>query len=347
MKGRVTQLDGLRGVFAVLIIAHHHNAFPKSIFYDNFFVVNAGLYVDFFFVLSGYVIAKNYIDRINTSEEFFSFLKKRFIRLYPLLFFTEIVFLFFNVIGDRSTLKNVPMGTGYYINTITDTLTFMGSTPIFGSWIGLNYPSWSISSEMISYLIFGLVLLVFRKWKYITFGVISLLSIAFIINYGEYMLAYDYGFIRGILCFSAGIFTFKYLQNFKKSTTWAEFPYLMILLIALYIVHHWDLHLERLIFPVIFAAGIVVFSNSTGVITKFLNSKPIQFLGEISYSIYLNHAIVLILLNVLLFRYLKLPSNEIMILISLLASIAITIIYSKFTYQYVEKGIGNYLRKKW
>ena len=219
MKGRVTQLDGLRGVFAVLIIAHHHNAFPKSIFYDNFFVVNAGLYVDFFFVLSGYVIAKNYIDRINTSEEFFSFLKKRFIRLYPLLFFTEIVFLFFNVIGDRSTLKNVPMGTGYYINTITDTLTFMGSTPIFGSWIGLNYPSWSISSEMISYLIFGLVLLVFRKWKYITFGVISLLSIAFIINYGEYMLAYDYGFIRGILCFSAGIFTFKYLQNFKKSTT--------------------------------------------------------------------------------------------------------------------------------
>ncbi len=345
MKGRVEQLDGLRGVFAVLIIAHHHNAFPESIFYNNFFVVNAGLFVDFFFVLSGYVIAMNYMDRVNNFQELFSFLKKRFIRLYPLLVFTEMVFLLFNLIGDNTPFKNVPMNTAYYLNTVTDTLTFMGSTPVFGSWIGLNYPSWSISSEMISYWIFGLVLVTLPKRKLHAFFIIILLSVAFIVNFGEYMLAYDFGFIRGVLCFCAGIFTFIFLKNFHLKTNWAEIPFLFVLISSMYFVHHWELNLARLIFPILFAIGIVIFTNSTGILAKWLNSKPIQFLGKISYSIYLNHAIVLIGLNVILFRVLHLPVEEWMILISLLTSISLTILYSTFTYKYIEMGVGNYLKR--
>jgi peptidoglycan/LPS O-acetylase OafA/YrhL len=73
MKDRVEQLDGLRGIFAVLVIAHHHNAFKDSVFYNNFFVINANLFVDFFFVLSGFVIALNYVNRIHTSKDFLTF----------------------------------------------------------------------------------------------------------------------------------------------------------------------------------------------------------------------------------------------------------------------------------
>lgn len=78
MKGRVAQLDGLRGVFAVLILRTIIMLFLIPFFTIIFFVKNAGLFVDFFFVLSGFVIAKNYINRINSSVDFFNFLKAIF-----------------------------------------------------------------------------------------------------------------------------------------------------------------------------------------------------------------------------------------------------------------------------
>ena len=348
MKKRVEQLDGLRGIFSVMIIAHHHGAFKESIFYNNFFVINSSLFVDFFFVLSGFVIAMNYADRINTGSDFLSFMKKRFIRLYPLLLYTELVFLVGNMLGDHSSLKNVNTSSfTYYFWTVTDTLTFMGSTPIFGRWIGLNYPSWSISSEMISYVVFGLVIWFFPKFKYLVFGILVALSVLFIFDYGDYMLAYDYGFIRGVLSFCMGIFTYRFLKNRSFNLTFAEVPFLILLIGAMYITYHNSLNMWRLAFPLIFVIGIIIFTNSKGFVTNFLSSKPMQYLGKISYSIYLNHAIVLILINVVLFRFLKLPSTEPMVLFSLITSITVTLIYSNFTYEYIEKGIGNFLRKNW
>lgn len=347
MKGRVEQLDGLRGIFSVLVVAHHHNAFRDSIFYNNFFVINSDLFVDFFFVLSGFVIALNYFNRINTGGDFFQFLKKRIIRLYPLLFFTEIVFLIFNIAGDFSSYKNAGnLGWGYYLSTVTDTLTFMGSTPIFGSWIGLNYPAWSISAEMISYIVFGLVLWFIPKFKTLSFIVITILCGVFIIYRGEYLLAYDYGFIRGIFCFCLGIFTYEILNKRSFNLSVLEIPFLIFLVVGMYAVHHLDLNLWKLAFPFFFSVGVIIFCSSKGMVTKLLLTKPFQYLGKISYSIYLNHAIVLILLNVILFRIIKLPQTEPVIGLSLLISISITIIYSHFTYEWIENKFSKYLKNK-
>jgi peptidoglycan/LPS O-acetylase OafA/YrhL len=347
MKGRVEQLDGLRGIFALLVVAHHHNAFKDSIFYNNFFVKNSDLFVDFFFVLSGFVIALNYFNRIESKEDFFKFLKKRFVRLYPLLFFTEIVFLVFNIVGDFSDYKNVnDLGLGYYFSTVLDTLTFMGSTPVFGSWIGLNYPAWSISAEMISYVVFGLILLTFQQNRTKVFVITTIMCAVFIISKGNYMLAYDYGFIRGIFCFCLGIFTYNVLQNNTFHLSSMEIPFLIAVILAMYVVHHYHLNLWKIVFPFLFAVGVIIFCSSTGLVTKMLLTKPFQYLGRISYSIYLNHAIVLILLNVILFRVFKLPHTEPMIGLSLLISMVFTIIYSHFTYEWIEKRFSNYLRTK-
>jgi peptidoglycan/LPS O-acetylase OafA/YrhL len=348
MKNRVEQLDGLRGIFSIMVIAHHHNAFKESIFYNNFFVINSSLFVDFFFVLSGFVIAMNYLGKINAPADFGKFLKRRFIRLYPLLFYTEVVFILANLLGDQSTFKNVSnLSLSYYLLTAFDTLTFMGSTPIFGDWMSINYPAWSISSEMISYLIFGLVLLLARNYKMIAFAILTALSIAFIIWRGEYMLAYDYGFIRGLLCFCMGIFTFAFLRNRSLNLAILEIPFLIFLLAAMYVAHHAALNLWRLAFPLIFSTGIVIFASSAGIVSRMLSSKPFQYLGRISYSIYLNHAIVLILVNVLLFRLLKYTPTEPMVGFSLLISVSLTIFYSHFTYEMIEKRFSKFLRTKW
>ncbi|GGN00715.1 acyltransferase [Dyadobacter beijingensis] len=348
MKNRVEQLDGLRGIFAVLVIAHHHNAFKESILYNNFFVINASLFVDFFFVLSGFVIAFNYVDRIHSAGDFFTFLKKRFIRLFPLLFYTEVVFVIANLLGEHSPMKNVGgLGLTYYLYTSFDTLTFMGSSTVFGAWISNNYPSWSISAEMISYIVFGLVVLLLAKFKYGAFAVIGLASALFICSRGEYLLAYDYGYVRGLLCFALGIFTERILRKRNFQLSAFEIPFLLLMVAAMYIVHHWELNLWKLMFPFIFSVGIIIFASSTGIVTQILNSGPFQYLGKISYSIYLNHAIVLIFVNIILFRLLKLPETEMMFAISLTSSIGLTIFYSHFTYEFIEMRVGKFLRNNW
>jgi peptidoglycan/LPS O-acetylase OafA/YrhL len=346
MKGRVEQLDGLRGVFAVMVIAHHHNAFKNSIFYNNFFVINSSLFVDFFFVLSGFVIAMNYLDKIDNLRDFGQFLKKRLIRLYPLLLFTELLFIAGSFLGDFTVMKqsaNLPFE--YYWLTARDTLTFMGSTPVFGGWMSNNYPAWSISAEMIAYAVFGLVVLF--PFKNYLFGLIIVLSGAFIIHHGEYLLAYEFGFVRGLLCFFVGALTFVFLRGKKLNLTAFEWPFLIFLLLAMYVAHHAEFNLLKLVFPVIFSIGIVIFSSSQGMVTQMLLTKPVQFLGKISYSIYLNHAIVLIAVNVLLFRFLRLPSAEHWVGFSLFLSMGLTIVYSNYTYRYIEKGIGRFFTEKW
>jgi len=347
MKDRVEQLDGLRGIFSILVIAHHHNAFKDSVFYNNFFVINSSLFVDFFFVLSGFVIAMNYIGRIRTSGDFVIFMKKRFVRLYPLLFYTEVVFILANLAGEESSMKNAGnLGMEYYLSTALDTLTFMGSTPVFGSWMSINYPAWSISAEMVSYLFFGIVILLFPRLKYVCFAVLAIISALFIISRGEYLLAYDYGFVRGLLCFCVGIYTHLLLSKRRFHLSAFEIPFLIFLVMAMYFTHHWNLNLLKLAFPLIFSLGIVIFASSAGIVSQLLSSRPFQYVGKISYSIYLNHAIVLILVNVVLFRILKSPATEPMIGISLLASIVLTIFYSHFTYEFIEKRVGKFLRSK-
>jgi peptidoglycan/LPS O-acetylase OafA/YrhL len=347
MRDRVEQLDGLRGIFSILVIAHHHNAFRESIFYNNFFVLNSSLFVDFFFVLSGFVIAMNYIEKIHTTQDFASFIKKRFIRLYPLLFYTEVIFIIANLFGDQSSLKNATnLSLLYYLRSGLDTLTFMGSTPILGDWMGINYPAWSISSEMISYVVFGIVLLVTPSKKYLAFLLLSMACIVFIISKDEYMLVYDYGFVRGLLCFCVGIFTFAFLKNRAFQLTYLEIPFLILLVACMYATHHYEWNLIRLIFPVLFSMGIIIFANSSGIITRLLSSKPFQYLGKISYSIYLNHAIVLIFVNICIFRVLKAEPTETMIAFSLITSISLTIMYSHFTYEWIEMRFGKFLKKK-
>ena len=348
MKNRVEQLDGLRGIFSVMVIAHHHNAFKGSVFYDNFFVINSSLFVDFFFVLSGFVISINYLDSITSAKDLGQFLKKRFIRLYPLLLYTEVVFIIAGILGDFSPMKNaVNLPLEYYLVTARDTLTFMGSTPVFGIWMSNNYPAWSISAEMISYLAFGLIVFVFGNFKYYVFALVIALSGLFIVSNGEYLLAYDYGFVRGLLCFSVGIFTLLIYRRFTFNLTILEIPFLLLLVATMYVTHHAHLNLMKLIFPVIFSGGIIIFASSNGIVTRLLSSRPFQYLGRISYSIYLNHAIVLIMVNVVLFRFFKFVPNEPQIAFSLILSIAITIFYSHFTYDLIEKRAGKFLSAKW
>src|SRR5215469_8721063 len=79
---KILPLESLRGIAALCVALHHvHTQSPLT---ENAFIAHANLMVDLFFVLSGYVIAHSYVDRLTTVSAVVAFQRKRFWRLYPL-----------------------------------------------------------------------------------------------------------------------------------------------------------------------------------------------------------------------------------------------------------------------
>ena len=163
---RFHQLDGLRGLSSLMIIFYHfEKVYSPDWFYNFFFVRQGQIFVDVFFVMSGFVIALNY-QKINSLNFFIKFLKKRFLRLYPLLLFTAIFFLLFFIFRDY-LFKN---GYSYLFNfknsqikndllDFVETVFLTNSSPLLGNSIGVNSPSWSISAEILCYVLFGITTL--------------------------------------------------------------------------------------------------------------------------------------------------------------------------------------------
>src|SRR5438128_7978147 len=88
---RFEALDGWRGVCACFVILFHFHGY--SPLYSSGLVRNSYLFVDFFFVLSGFVISWNYAHRLDTPAGVMRFLVLRLGRVYPLHVFMLLCFV--------------------------------------------------------------------------------------------------------------------------------------------------------------------------------------------------------------------------------------------------------------
>lgn len=330
-----------------MVVLYHFeaNVIPQ-VLYDNFLIRQSYMFVDFFFVLSGFVIGINYFN-LNTFQLSKIFLKKRFIRLYPLLVYTVIVFLLVESIGPMffpDAFEN-SNSTTYNLKLTVDSLFFLNSTPIFGSDLGMNYPSWSISAEMISYGVYSLGLIWFRK-KVFTIFVVILTSLIFLIfNKIGFTVGGDFGFIRGLYSFFIGVLACKFYSRFRYNfCSIHELLSVMSIIFLLYAINIDISPSIRYLAPVTFGFFIYVFSMSKGFISAFLEKPFLILLGNISYSIYLNHAIIILVLPRLTFRYFELPRTNLNLSLVLILTLLVVIIYSWFTYKIVEKKGGKLLK---
>ena len=163
-KPRYEILDGLRGVAAVIVVLFHLlETYSKGVPYQ---LLNHGyLAVDFFFVLSGFVVGYAYDNRWANGMTFGSFCKRRIIRLQPMLIFGTIVgALLFYMQGDHPAFASI-MQTPWWIVVL---LTIIGCTvlPIPKAWDirgwaefnPLNGATWSLLWEYIANLLYGTIL---------------------------------------------------------------------------------------------------------------------------------------------------------------------------------------------
>lgn len=345
---RITQLDGLRGVAALMVLALH---FPikESFFTNNFLVRQSWLFVDFFFCLSGFIIATNYYFKINNWYDLKSYIFKRIARLLPLLYFTVGIYFIYEMVGLFLNLKVNPQPIVFYIKETLDSLTLLNSTTLLGSTQGMNPPSWSISAEMISYLVFGLGIIIFPKKKiYVSILTIFLCISLMILNDNYAFQNGDYGFVRGLLGFNLGVITYllSKIKNYK--TNFFEIPTLLILIYTLYFTFNNKnefSNIQYIVVPFIFSLNVYIFSLSSGFFSTILSSNIFQFFGKLSYSIYLNHYLILMIIYQIAFNFFEIEMIEPYISLVFLLSIIVVIVSSIFTHKYVENFIGTRLRK--
>ena len=181
---KYNQLESLRGLLAIAVTLIHVQ-FAVSILTDNFLIQgrSGGNWpVDFFFVLSGFVISYGYGDKINSKNSFYNFVIKRFRRLYPLHIVTLLAFVlielaryFVEVKYPGTIIRPAFEGSDYkaFVSNLFLTQAFTGDVNSF------NGPSWSISVEFYTYFIFGLICLIFKKrlFIYIFLFLLSLIKI--------------------------------------------------------------------------------------------------------------------------------------------------------------------------
>lgn len=350
------KLESLRGVAACFVILYHSpfNFSQEPLGFFN----NSYLFVDFFFILSGFVMSFAYGEKILQKLSFKKYIILRIGRIYPLHLFFLLVWLPYVLIKQYLYINGYG-GTDQF--DTSNFYTFFSNLFLIHS-MGLhndlswNFPSWSISTEFFAYIAFFLFThFLDRKKSIIIPLLISIACYIFIFNieYKNLDITYDYGFFRCLGAFYIGVFLFRLkLKNIKElPDKWILPLEIFSIILIIYTVSNSNNNTLFLILTIIsFALTIFIFSsNKSGFLGKILESTFMRRIGIQSYSIYMLLGIVwAIILNLFVYLF-KINPEETFGISSIVINIfviSIIIFLSKYTYLYIEKNIRDIVKKK-
>lgn len=293
MNQRFLVLDSFRGIAAICVVIFHMHIIG-SITELNFFR-GSSLFVEFFFVLSGFVLAHTYGFK---DVSFKRFIISRTFRLYPLHIFMFFIFVLLELgkliaYNYGFSFNNEPFSNSYSLKEVLPNLLFLQSWLPFTIPTSWNGPAWSLSVEYYMYIIFFFTLFIKSNLKYIVWFLFSFISFYIIINSFGVMSQV----IRGLSCFFAGALTYliyrKINLKFEKINTnlFSVVEFLLIFLI-IYIISYVEEY-KAIYASLIFLVIVFFFAFEKGVLSKILKASFFQLLGKLSYSIYMTHAAIL------------------------------------------------------
>jgi peptidoglycan/LPS O-acetylase OafA/YrhL len=285
---RFEALDSWRGLCACMVALFHFNVFSHV--QSARIVQNAYLFVDFFFVLSGFVIAANYQARLMQGFGSGRFLFLRLGRIYPLHLVTMALFIPIDMAKDGASLQLLRA-------VVTNVLLLHGAGVNSGLW--LNFPSWSISAEFIAYIVFALVTLWLGP-RMLPWIVIAIAGSAILVFVSPLRMdsTYDYGLARCLYGFALGVLCFHARERFpglgrplgRHAGTLIEGTAVLLLCLCLAML---DGHSAAAVAtPVLFAGLVLLFAREEGLVSRALKVRPLLLVGALSYSIYMVHAFV-------------------------------------------------------
>lgn len=311
-------LTSLRFVAAMLIVVlHARNYFQWGWLTSGTAALGHG--VSFFFVLSGFILTHVYSTKPMPS--YGSFMLSRFARLWPVHAFA-IIFLWLSVPAGSVTFEGVGMFNQWVVLGFNLALVH-SVVPILSYTFSWNAVSWSISTEMFFYLAFPFLLVNIERtwhWKLLGAAAVAAATILVLKRAGvpleggieqvtaEYA-TYPSPLVRGVeFCLGMGTWVVwsKYLRRLSlPAVAWTALE-IGVLALCVHQVHfaygpskYWTPDVWWMLFigPAgscfVFALAIAVFAMGQGWLARGLAWRPFVFLGEISFSIYMLHQILM------------------------------------------------------
>jgi len=306
-KGHYQILDGLRGVAAVLVVSFHiFEAHAPSRFGQ---IINHGyLAVDFFFLLSGFVVAYAYDDRWDKMTQW-DFYKRRIIRLQPMLIMGTIIGALLFYFQSSPTVFPLISGTPVWKMLLVMLLGFtLLPLPVSMDIRGwqemhpLDGPAWSLFFEYIANILYAVL---FRRFSKTVLAIFVFLFACMLVHYtvmgprgdviGGWSLnaeQLNIGFTRMLYPFFAGMLLSRWGKLIHvKGAFWVCTLLITVILCIPRIGDEHQLWMNGLYesFCIILMFPLIVAIGAGGTITSKRSEKVCTFLGEISYPIYITH----------------------------------------------------------
>ena len=318
-KPRYDILDGLRGVAAMMVLLYHVFNDAKSFFVwpapvNEFY--HGFLGVDFFFILSGFVMGYAYDNRLTPNPSpvdegkkmtFWGFVKRRFIRLHPMVVMGALLGLVAFIIqgctkwdGTEVGLEAVLWATllALFLIPAPSGMDVRGNTEAFP----LNGPHWSLFFEYLGSLLYGMLLhRLSTKWLrvWVACGIVSLATYALFQEDGG--VAYGWssepmnllgGALRMLYAYPMGLLMARMFR--KRTPEPLHGPVFLFCSVALVVLLGFPLFggkdtetIFQLICIFSFFPGII-WIGARGVV-QGRQQQAVSFLGRLSYPLYAVH----------------------------------------------------------
>ncbi|PGO57379.1 acyltransferase family protein [Bacillus thuringiensis] len=361
MSNRIKELDSIRGLAALTVVFGHFclmlPSLPNSIKFSLLrFLWAGGEAVIVFYVLSGFVLS---MALYHSKTNYWGYLIKRFVRIYiPYYFWIIVTFVLFILFSSYEVVGLRDWFYDRWQGSITK-LDILNHFVLLNNFFTENYNPviWSLAQEMRISIVFPLLFLLFYKlnWKKTILFALSFSLISVVLNmlhigkaegfYNGYAdtLHFTSMFMVGMLLFKYQeklIYSYRNMKKFKKGflITLGVILYLYSILIygfsrndTTFLIKDWGVVMGVSIF--------IIMAMSNLKVKAFLNKSVFVYLGEISYSIYLCHFPIMMVLFKLL--YTKIP-----IFFLLTLCIAMTLLFSIVSYHLIEKKCINWAKQR-
>ncbi|NLS16548.1 acyltransferase [Rhizobium sp. P40RR-XXII] len=287
-KHRYAALDAMRGLAALAVVVYH---------LDRPYAPSAYIAVDFFFVLSGFVIARAYSEKLAGGMTVLAFMKARYARLYPL-------FLIGSVYGLVQLLLHwqaAGVGQADLWASILTTVFMLPSPSFLTRSAGdiwalypLNGPAWSLFWELLANLVFALALFRLTTRSLILIAASSLallIGSVFLhksLDLGWEWRSVDGGFARVFFSFTLGMIIYRLRSSTAFGWTMNSYAALLpiVAISALLFLPTYSLK-YALVFCILISP-LIVLAGTMLELPARLQRLGI-FLGYLSYPIYMCH----------------------------------------------------------
>ena len=264
------------------------------------------LFVDFFFVLSGFVIAHAYAGKLSTRRDLFAFVIRRFGRLWPLhfallMFVLGAALIKFAARGMGADIEITSNANNTPYSFVTN-LLFLHSFGLHDT-VTWNTPSWSIGAEFLTNLMFGIAFLL-APWGRISVALaLAAVGAVDLLVFSEKNIdtSAQFGLFRCMYGFFIGYVIYRIavaegMPSLRGHRAASVFEFACLIAIALFVAlasgSRW-----QMLAPFVFAVAIWVFAAEQGIVSRLLKTPAIAIIGLLSYSIYMTHQIIIAMVN--------------------------------------------------